>query len=182
MVKPNFQKPSSSWRLTSVSSCPGRPFRWGSRPASRHRSLPHFLSPPPVPWLFFFSILQFILRTTSWSSGRCSTSSCPAFWERSASLPPATENPSWPVAMPKALHESRRQVCEHRALPLLLRRWVCWDLLMEPSCPIVQVCWRWRPCIGRSSRSFSGGWRRTSCRIFLPKSFRTITAPWVLCR
>lgn len=75
---------------------------------------------------FFSSILQFILRTTSWSSGRCSTSSCPASWERSASLPPATENPSWPAAMPKALHESRRQVCEHRPLPLLSLGWVCW--------------------------------------------------------
>lgn len=37
--------------------------------------------------------------------------------------------------MPKALHESRRQVCEHRALPLLLHRWVCWDLLIGALSP-----------------------------------------------
>lgn len=36
MGKPNFQKPSSSWPLTSVSSCLGHPFRWGIWPAAPH--------------------------------------------------------------------------------------------------------------------------------------------------
>lgn len=40
MGKPNFQKPSSSWPLTSVSSCLGHPFRWGIWPALRQRPLP----------------------------------------------------------------------------------------------------------------------------------------------
>lgn len=58
------------------------------------------------------------LRTTSWSCGRSLTSSCRAFWERSGSLPLATESPSWPAATQRAPPGSRRQV-RGLALPFL---------------------------------------------------------------
>lgn len=123
MGKLNFQKPSSSWLQTSVSSCLGHPFRWGISPA--WRQCPLLLLPTSLflgaTNVLFFSpyVLQIILRTTSWSFGHCLTSSCRASWERNASSLLGMENPFWPAVTPKVPHESRRQVCEHCGLPLL---------------------------------------------------------------
>lgn len=52
-----------------------------------------------------------VLRTTSWSSGPCSTSSCRASWEQNGSLPLATGNQSWPAETPRAPRENRKQAC-----------------------------------------------------------------------